>query len=274
MAPLEIYQLHNGYCYNTDSLVLADFARAFLKPNISLLDIGAGSGILGLLCAREILQKAHKDSSYTIPPQNPPNVNLHLVEKDLLMAQCATLNTRCFESQLHSQVHCMDFLDFQTDMKFDIIISNPPFYAKGALQGENMRKNMARHQSFLPLSSMLSHIKRVIKPNGSLCLCYDARELQTLLYELKVCGFNVDILRFVHSLQNRESSLALLRAKIQSKSPLRVLSPLFTHKSTLQTDNTDELQAIYAWAKTKSIKITPSELESLLTSTEIPKGAE
>lgn len=254
MAALEIYQLHDGYCYNTDSLILADFARAFLKSRISLLDVGAGSGILGMLCAREILSQTSK---------TPPSLNLHLVEKDTLMAQCVALNIRQFESHICSQVHCMDFLDFQTDMKFDLVISNPPFYANGALQGENMRKNMARHQSFLPLSPMLSHIKRVIKPNGSLCLCYDARVLQTLLYELRICGFNVDTLRFVHSLANRESSLVLLRAKIQSKSALRILPPLFTHNSTIQTDNTDELKAIYAWAKTKSIKITPSELESL-----------
>ena len=255
MAALEIYQLYDGYCYNTDSLILSHFARAFLKSRISLLDVGAGSGILGMLCAREILNKA--------TPHKNPHINLHLVEKDTLMAQCVALNIRQFESHICHQVHCMDFLDFQTDMKFDLVISNPPFYANGALQGENMRKNMARHQSFLPLSPMLSHIKRVIKPNGSLCLCYDARVLQTLLYELRICGFNVDTLRFVHSLANRESSLVLLRAKIQSKSALRILPPLFTHNSTIQTDNTDELKAIYAWAKTKSIKITPSELESL-----------
>lgn len=255
MAALEIYQLHDGYCYNTDSLILSHFARAFLKPRISLLDVGAGSGILGMLCAREILNKA--------TPHKNPNINLHLVEKDTLMAQCASLNTRQFESKIHSQVHCVDFLDFHTDIKFDFVISNPPFYAKGALQGTNMRKNMARHQSFLPLPALLTHIKRMIKPNGSLCLCYDARELQTLFYELRICGFNVDTLRFVHSLQDRESSLVVLRAKIQSKSPLRILPPLFTHNSTTQTDNTDELKAIYAWAKTQSIKITPNELESL-----------
>lgn len=254
MASLEIYQLHDGYCYNTDSLILADFTRAFLKPRISLLDVGAGSGILGMLCVREILSMKCKTL---------PSVKLHLVEKDTLMAQCATLNTRQFESCIHTQVHCVDFLEFQTDIKFDLVISNPPFYANGALQGENRRKNMARHQSFLPLSPMLTQIKRMIKPNGSLCLCYDARVLQTLLYELRVCGFNVDTLRFVHSLQDKESSLVLLRAKIQSKSASHILPPLFTHNSTLQTDNTDELKAIYAWAKTKSIKITSDELESL-----------
>ncbi|MFG5109162.1 methyltransferase, partial [Campylobacter lari] len=50
---LRLYQLEDGYCYNSYSLFLYDFATLFLKNNSQILDIVSGSGILGLLCARD-----------------------------------------------------------------------------------------------------------------------------------------------------------------------------------------------------------------------------
>ncbi|TLD97449.1 methyltransferase domain-containing protein [Helicobacter jaachi] len=248
MAALEIYQLENGYCYNTDSLILAYFARNFLKKHMRILDVGAGSGILGILCAREICNLGGK-------------AELHLVEKDEAMSILARKNAQSFGGM----VHCVDFLDFETPSKFDFIITNPPFYTKGALHGQNTRKNLARQSCFLPLHDLLTHIKRVLKPNGVLCMCYDARLCYELFCEFGACGLHIDEVCFVHSLPSRESTLVVLKAKIQSKSPLRILPPIFTHQSSKQSDNTKELKAIYAWAKTKSIKIkTLSALDSIM----------
>ncbi|MCH5313889.1 MAG: methyltransferase [Helicobacter sp.] len=246
MACVDIYQLENGYCYNTDSLILAHFAKNFLKKHYSILDIGAGSGILGILCAREILTLGGKP-------------NLTLVEKDEIMSAFARKNSALF----NAIVHCIDFLDFMPSEKFDFLISNPPFYTKGALLGDNAHKNMARFQHFLPPQSLFAHIKRTLKPNGVLCMCYDARLCAEIFYEAKKNGLHIDVARFVHSLSNREANLVLFKARIQSKSPLRILPPLFTHLSPAQTDNTPELKDIYAWAQTRSIKITQDALESL-----------
>lgn len=249
MAQIGIYQLENGYCYNTDSLILAYFAKNFLKKSYSILDIGAGSGILGILCAREICALGG-------------NPKLHLVEKDELMSALARKNSAPF----NGVAHCIDFLDFKPSQKFDFIISNPPFYTQGALLGDNERKNMARFQHFLPPQSLFMHIKRVLKPNGTLCMCYDARLCAEIFYEAKKNGLHIDVARFVHSLCDREANLIVFRAQIQSKSPLRVLPPLFTHLSPAQSDNTLELKEIYAWAQTRSIKISQEALGFCLDS--------
>lgn len=247
MAAIDIYQLENGYCYNTDSLILAHFATRFLKKHhYRILDIGAGSGILGILCAREIYAKGGK-------------VELTLIEKDATMSLLAAKNAASF----NANVQCMDFLDFRSDVKFDFLITNPPFYTKDALLGKNERKNMARFQSFLPPHLLIVHIKRVLKPNGVLCMCYDARECDGIIYELRANGLRINTLRFVHSLIDREANLILIKAQIQSKSPLQILPPLFTHLSPAQSDNTKELRDIYAWAQTRSIKITQEALKLL-----------
>lgn len=51
---LKIYQINEGYCYNSDSLFLWDFARAQLHNGQKVLEIGSGSGVIGLLCARDL----------------------------------------------------------------------------------------------------------------------------------------------------------------------------------------------------------------------------
>ena len=235
---LRIYQLSDGYCYNTDSLILAHFAKSFLRKTMRVLDVGAGSGILGILCAREIIENLRG------------SVDLHLVEKDELMSFLARKNARAFQAN----VHCMDFLDFNDEDKFDLVISNPPFYPK-TYQSKNERKDRARNQKFLPLGLMLKKIKRFLNPNGVLCMCYDSRLVDELFFECRDKGLIIEKIQFVYPLIDKDSTLVLIEAKIQSKAFLQVLPPLFTHLSSHQKDNTKELKAIYAWAKTASVKV-------------------
>lgn len=245
---LEIYQFSDGYCYNTDSLVLAHFAKDFLRKSISILDVGAGSGILGILCAREI--KTHLKGEYT----------LHLVEKDALTSLLAQHNAQHF----NGIVHCVDFLRFNPTIKFDFIITNPPFYTKLGFNAQNTRKNMARNQQFLPLKALIKHIKQLLKPNGTLCMCYDARMCGELFFTLGEYGLHIDVIRFMHAMPNREASLVILKAKIQSKSHLRILPPLFTHLSPNQKDNTKDIKDVYKWAHTASIKIDSDKFKQSL----------
>ena len=53
--PLRFYQLQDGYRYNSDSLLLVDFASNIIAPKCSkikkpkkILDVGAGCGIIGM----------------------------------------------------------------------------------------------------------------------------------------------------------------------------------------------------------------------------------
>lgn len=95
-SPLCLYQLIDGYCYNSDSLILYDFAhRRFSDPRLfapkrrSIIDIGAGCGILGLLFAR---------AGYRVC----------MVEKDAYMSYLARINARGFKE---ARVINADFLE-------------------------------------------------------------------------------------------------------------------------------------------------------------------
>lgn len=244
MATLNLYQCADGYCYNTDSLILAHFAKDFLKPNMRLLDVGAGCGILGLLCAREVPLK------------------LEFVEIDSLSCALIAKNSHNTSFAKDFVIHNADFLSLRLDKQncFDCLISNPPFYHSNT-KSPNERKARAKAQDSLPLDCLCKKAKSLLKPRGNLLLCYDARECEKVFYALSQAGFHIQRLRFIHPLINRPASLLVLNAKVDYKGNCEILPPLFTHNSSNQQDNTKELQEIYAWANTFSLKVRSSDIE-------------
>ncbi|PAF44812.1 methyltransferase [Helicobacter sp. 11S02596-1] len=245
---LKIYQLHDGYCYNSDSLFLYDFARGFLKKSSYILEVGSGSGVVGLLCARD------------------SGARLVMVERDEASAFLSALNAK--NAKLGAVVICADFLayakEYVSSEKFDCIISNPPFYRDGVLKSLNHRISQARYEEFLPFEKLCMQAKRLLKPKGSFVFCYDAKEAHRVFYTLKKTGWSAEIARFVYPRLDKEASLLLCKARINTKSSLKILPPLFTHNSPRQTDNTPEVRAIYQRANTHSIKVFASDIKEAM----------
>lgn len=243
MATLNLYQFSDGYCYNTDSLILAHFAKDFLKPNMRLLDVGAGCGILGLLCAREMPLK------------------LEFVEIDSKACTLIEKNAHNANFAQDYTIHNTDFLSLRLEEQncFDGLISNPPFYHSD-IKSPNERKMRAKFQDCLPLDCFCKKAKSLLKPRGNLLLCYDARESVKVFATVKSVGFHIQYARFIHPLASRPASLLVLSAKVDYKGNCEILPPLFTHNSPNQQDNTKELQEIYAWASTFSLKVKLSDI--------------
>ena len=244
---LRFYQLSNGYAYNSDSLFLVDFAKAYLKPRMQILDLGSGCGIIGLLCERHF------------------NVCATLLEIDKNTSFLSSINAKT--NGLDSRIFCADFLDSSVNAdklgKFDYIVSNPPFYRKGALISKNQLLAQARSSSFLPAKEWIKRTKHFLKPKGGIIFCYRPCDLGLIFVVLKENGFNCETLRLVYPFASREASLVLLYARLDSRTPLKILPPLFTHNSTLQTDFSNEAKAIYEKYQTYSIKVHSDFIENL-----------
>ncbi|MDE5591369.1 MAG: methyltransferase [Helicobacter sp.] len=229
---MQIYQPKNGYCYNSDTLFLYDFARKSLKSKQEVLEIGTGTGVLGLLCAREIPLK------------------LHLIEKNPTMIELCRHNLR-INGVLANLIEA-DFLEYDfANQKFDSILSNPPFYHDGVLKSSNDDIFQARYEENLPFEEMIKKINFLLKPQGEFIFCYSTQAVYKLFYWLMTYKIRPITLRFVHPSLQKQATLLLCRAKKSSKSKTQILPPLFTHD---KEGFSAEVQAIYQKANTWSIK--------------------
>ena len=104
----------------------------------TVLDIGTGTGLLSLIYA-----------------QKNPDVIIDAMEMDEEAAEQARENVESFPIKNHVQVHCADARNFMFPHKYDLIISNPPFYEK-SLVSPISRKNIAHHHEGLLISELIT----------------------------------------------------------------------------------------------------------------------
>jgi len=226
-----LYQPTSGYCYNSDSIFLYDFISRF-NPKGKLLDVGCGVGIISLLLSRDF------------------NIETSIIDKQEKMLNYAVHNYTL--NGLTAQSHLGDFAELKTDERYDYIISNPPFYDENVQQSKDTHLNIARYAHHLPIEGFIRRVKTFLKPKGWFILCYDAKQIDLLLYHLKLNGINPEKVQFVHSKIDRESKLVMIAARNNSKSMTTVLPPfvVFDDKNVYNP----HVEAIFDRANTNSIK--------------------
>ena len=226
-----LYQPIDGYCYNSDSLFLYDFISSF-SPKGRVLDIGAGSGVLGLLVARDFAK-----------------VELEAIEKQEVFVTLAQRNAKI--NKIDYSLHVGDFLDFNDSKGFDYIISNPPFYHDGATKSSNDVKSIARSNSHLPIKEFIKKVAKLLKTKAHFIFCYDAKQLTFLIAELEANKLRVNDVQFVHSKRDRSASIVMIHARKNSNALTNILEPFFSFEDNEVSKNA---QRIYDKARTHTIK--------------------
>ena len=234
-----LYQPINGYCYNSDTHFLYNFVYENLKKyrNIrgELLDIGSGSGILGLLLARE----------YT-------KLNLNQCEIQEVFQFFSSKNAQT--NKLNATLYKGSFEKVEFDKRFDICVSNPPFYHSDVIKSENESLRIARYNDSLPLEQFIKKVSTVLSSEGKFFFCYDAKQVSEILILLNKYKFNLEALQFVHPKLSKDATLILVYAKKNSKSLTKIFNPLIVFENN--NDFTQEIQNIYEKSSTYSIKVS------------------
>lgn len=226
-----LYQIDGGYCYNSDSILLYGFISRY-APKGKVLDVGAGSGIVGLLVGRDF-----------------PDVSLEAVEKQPLYVEFARRNAEI--NKIGYTLHEGDFLELGNHGSYDWIVSNPPFYHENVSRSENPILHQARYNVHLPIEPFMSKVSKLLKSNGEAAICYDARQFVQICSACERAGLRVVDVQFVHSKEDRPSTLVMFHLKKNSRSMLNILPPLITFS---EESYTQAVQAIYDKAKVHSIK--------------------
>lgn len=154
----------------TDACLFGAWISAHRLPLTAhrLLDIGTGTGLLSLMFA-----------------QKNANAIIDTVEIDEAAAQQAIENFEASPWQERLKVYNSPIQQFANASirKYDIIISNPPFYESDLKSGDSKR-NLALHSAALKLEELVSITENLLNDEGSFFVLlpyYRAKDLETLV---------------------------------------------------------------------------------------------
>ena len=139
----------------TDSCLFGAWVADKIEKKIinpkTILDIGAGTGLLSLM----LTQKS--------------NANVNAVEIDKNSFEQTKENFASSQWHQRLQVFHQDIKEWKVNQKYDFIISNPPFY-ENDLKSNRLNKNVAKHHEKLTLKELIQCIKNNIADNGSFAI--------------------------------------------------------------------------------------------------------
>ena len=229
---IKLYQSKNGYRFSVDALLLYSFVNI---PRIKrIADLGAGSGIVGLLFAKKY-----------------PDARVSLFELQESLAATAekniTLNSledrvKIIKTDIREISPCNS--SFGIGNCFDIVVSNPPFRKpKTGLISPEEEKAIARHEIKLKLTELVGVARRLLKSKGRFFLIYHPERLTELIGTLKEEGMEIKRLRFVHSRVSSEAKMVLVEAVKGGRGGLKVERPFYIYNEN--GGYSDEMYEVY-----------------------------
>lgn len=135
---------------NTDGVLVAAMSNHDAPKKI--LDIGTGTGVIALMLAQRF-----------------PMADVHAVEIDHQAAEAADKNFKnsVFSNRLSISNTAIEH--YNTTEKFDLIVSNPPFFVND-LKNEEKRKGVARHADEDFFGMLVNKSKSILSGDGKLWL--------------------------------------------------------------------------------------------------------
>ncbi len=132
-----------------------------------ILDVGAGTGILSLIMA-----------------QRMPDAEIMALEIDADAAFQADENIKASLWKERMGVIAQDFCMFDTLSRFDLILSNPPYF-QDSLLSSCEKRNRARHTVSLPYKELISKAATLLSDEGVFAVIIPveyASEIRSIAY--------------------------------------------------------------------------------------------
>ena len=210
----------------TDSVLLADFPS--LRGVTRAADFGAGSGVLSLILAAR-----------------SPAVHIDLVELSGPAAGVAERNIarNGLSGRLRVLRRDLRTLTEAETGRYQLIVSNPPYYALGSGTAPASSRQNARQEASCTLEELADSAARLLGDGGRLALVYPCARLSHALVTLTAARLEPKRLRLVQGRADKAPGLALIECRKGGRPGLRT-EPALILKNPDGTD-TAEARRIY-----------------------------
>ncbi|MDR1813435.1 MAG: methyltransferase [Tannerella sp.] len=135
-----------------DGVLIGAWAGEQLDDPLRILDVGAGTGLIALMMAQRF-----------------ENALIDAVEID--EEACNQAKENILESPFKGRidVYCESITNFKPDYRYDLIVSNPPYFRQ-SLKCPDNKRTAARHDDSLPLPVLIEYSRKSLSINGLISL--------------------------------------------------------------------------------------------------------
>jgi tRNA1Val (adenine37-N6)-methyltransferase len=202
----------------TDAVLLGAWCPIDNNP-FSVLDIGAGTGILSLMLA----QRSNAEQIDSI------EIDEEAYEQCVENFENSTWSDRlfCFHAGLD------EFVDEPED-EYDIIISNPPFYSED-YKTDSSQRNLARFQDALPFEDLIEATDLLLSENGIFAVIIPYKEEERfidLCAEVELFPVKVTRIKGSHTTPIVRSLLAFKRYELSVLTADELVIEISRHEYT------------------------------------------
>ena len=226
---LKIIQNKNGFCFGIDSVLLADYAKN-LKKNSEVIDIGTGTGIIGiLLCAKSQLK----------------HITGIEIQKEVAEMATRSVKLNKLENKFDIEnINIKDVFNIINPNTIDAVVTNPPYMRlnTGAKNIENS-KLISRHEIECNLEDIVKISYKLLKSNGEFYMVHRMDRIVDILFLLRKYRLEPKIIQFVQPKISKEPNLILIKAIKDAGNGLTIEKPLVVYDDN--GNYTDEVLKIY-----------------------------
>ena len=223
----KIIQNKGRFSYGTDAIFLSDFAKA----KGSVVDLGAGTGIIPLRLYG-----------------NNPNIDkIYGIEIQEEVAEMATRSIKLNNLDEKIEILHMDLNNIAEEFArntIDVVTTNPPYMKSGgALVNEEDNFAISRHEIACSLEDILKTTEYLLKPLGRFYMVHRPDRLVDIMFLMRKYNIEPKYIRFVQAKINKKPNLILIQGRKSGKSDLKFYDPLIVYNE--DGSYTEEIYKIY-----------------------------
>lgn len=195
---IRVLQKKKGYRFSVDAPLLADFIQT--QPEDDILELGTGCGIIPLLLSLK------------------PFRNLIALEIQASLVDLAQRNVRLNTLEDRITVLNQDLRTFSPSRKFDVVFSNPPYYArdKGHLS-QIPEKSVAKHELKGDIFAIMRKTTECLKPTGRAFFIFPERRREDFMQAISEPGLQMQRQRSVFPRKGEAANLFLAECAFSSE---------------------------------------------------------
>jgi tRNA1(Val) A37 N6-methylase TrmN6 len=215
-ANVQVVQRRRGYRFTLDGVLLAAFAAQEGQKEGRVLELGAGSGVVSFLLARQF-------------GRGPVDA------LELQPAVYQRLVSGVAANSLEGRVRPMlgDLREARTLFAaggYGLVVSNPPFRpASSGVRSPDDERAVSKQELTCDAPSVVAAARHALAPGGGVCLVYPAARLGEVLGLLTAARLFARALRFIHARAEAPATRFLVHALRDQDRGLEVRRPLIVH---------------------------------------------